>query len=84
VQQHDCPGQVSAQTVGKLPNRLFFRPIGGASASIDMANQLYEKYDKSSGADLGMSEKILRGGRLSGRMYKIRTLLSTDIVDNVW
>jgi hypothetical protein len=48
-----------------------------------MPNQLYEKYDKTGGADLGMSAKILHCAPLSGRMYKIRTLLSTDIVDNV-
>jgi hypothetical protein len=48
-----------------------------------MPNQLYEIYDKTDGVDLGMSEKVLPWVRLSGRMYKIRTLLSTDIVDNV-
>ena len=48
-----------------------------------MPNQLYEKYDETGGADLGMSANILHSAPLSGRMYKIRTLLSTDIVDNV-
>lgn len=31
-----------------------------------------------------MSEKFLRAGPLSGRIYKICTLLSTDIVENSW
>jgi hypothetical protein len=31
-----------------------------------------------------MSEKFLRAGPLSERIYKICTLLSTDIVENSW
>ena len=31
-----------------------------------------------------MSEKFLLVGLLSGRIYKICTLLSTDIVENSW
>lgn len=31
-----------------------------------------------------MSEKFLRAGPLSGQIYKICTLLSTDIVENSW
>jgi hypothetical protein len=61
----------------------FCTTVNRASGRFEMAYQLYEKYDKTDGADLGISEKILRCVRLSGRMYKIRTLLSTDIVDNV-
>jgi len=46
-------------------------------------SQVNEKYDNKGGVDLGMSEKILRRGPLSDRMYKICTLLSTDYVDNI-
>jgi hypothetical protein len=83
MQQRECPGHGADQNVANRFNRHFFAPFNRASAGLEMANQLYEKYDQMCGADLGMSEKILRCGRLSGRMYKIRTLLSTDIVDNV-
>lgn len=44
--------------------------------------QTHEKYDITGGIDLSTSAKVLRGARLSGRMYKICTLLSTDNVDN--
>jgi hypothetical protein len=83
MQHPDCPGrQVGLNAVGRaIPD--FGVTVYRASARSEMAYQLYEKYDKTGGADLSISEKILRCGRLSGRMYKIRTLLSTDIVDNV-
>ena len=48
-----------------------------------MDNQLYEIYDKNDDADLGISENILHTAPLSGRIYKICTQLSTDIVENV-
>jgi hypothetical protein len=48
-----------------------------------MVNQLNEIYDKNDGADLGTSENILHRAPLSGRIYKICTLLSTDIVEKV-
>jgi hypothetical protein len=48
-----------------------------------MVNQLHEIHDRNDGAHLGMSEKILHRAPLSGQIYKICTLLSTDIVENV-
>jgi hypothetical protein len=57
--------------------------LGLASENRDSVNQLHEIYYKNDGADLGMSEKILHRAPLSGRIYKICTLLSTDIVENV-
>jgi hypothetical protein len=48
-----------------------------------MVDQLHEIHDRTDGADLGMSEKILHRAPLSGQIYKICTLLSTDIVENV-
>ncbi|HEV8259008.1 MAG TPA: hypothetical protein VGR42_18710 [Casimicrobiaceae bacterium] len=48
-----------------------------------MVDQLHEIHDRNDGADLGMSEKILHRAPLSGQIYKICTLLSTDIVENV-
>jgi hypothetical protein len=60
MQQHHCPRHRLAQTNANRSNPHFFTSTHGASARVDMANQLYEKYDKTGGADLGMSEKILR------------------------
>ena len=83
MQQRDCPVRFSREVRANRSHAPFYVPIRGALARVDLPNQLYEIYDKTGGGHLGMSEKILRWVRLSGRMYKIRTLLSTDIVDNV-
>jgi len=39
---------------------------------------------KKYGEILGMTKKSLPGGLLSGQIYKICTLLSTDIVEKEW
>src|SRR5208282_3940396 len=83
MQQRICPGRLLSEMGANRSHRAFYAPIRAALARADLPNQLYEIYDKTGGAHLGMSEKILRWVRLSGRIYKIRTLLSTDIVDNV-
>jgi hypothetical protein len=55
---------------------------GLASENGGRVNQGNEIYNENRDADLGTSEKILHGAPLSGRIYKICTLLSTDIVEN--
>src|SRR5215470_5813302 len=44
--------------------------------------QPFEIYDQNVGAKLGIAEKSLAAGPLSGKIYTICTLLSTDIVEN--
>src|SRR4029434_6230236 len=61
-----------------------FHPVRCYASGIGCpASQVTENPIKNGGADLGMSEKILHRARLSRQIYKICTLLSTDIVEKL-
>jgi hypothetical protein len=78
-----CPGRNPSRSALNRGKTDFAETLGIPSENGDGLNQLHEIYYKNDGADLGMSEKILHRALLSGRIYKICTLLSTDIVENI-
>ena len=64
----------AAQRCGDVEN--------GSRAALGMESQPIDKFEKKVGAKLGIATFLPALPRLSDRMYKICTLLSTGFVDN--